>query len=165
MAVTPCVRQPGQLQKFVDYKIRRLQLRVTSQSETKVDLSKIWLYPEDVAPLLRQAKELGMKWSGISSMSLQVPNAKRHVEAIEACNVCCAKRLNRAGSADLDIGAASRLISGGELESKPSAPDPSSTANSPPVFASSPSQAASSRPGHDLHRQRYGKGRTLWSHL
>ena len=81
---------PVELQKFVDYKDQaRLLLRVSFPNpETKVDLSKKFgCTPDMVLPLLRQAKELGIQVVGLSfHVGSQVPNAKRHVEAIEACN-------------------------------------------------------------------------------
>ena len=81
---------PVELQKFVDYKDQaRLLLRVSFPNpETKVDLSKKFgCTPEMVLPLLREAQALGIQVIGLSfHVGSQVPNARRHVEAIEACN-------------------------------------------------------------------------------
>lgn len=80
---------PVELQKFTAYRDHaRLLLRVSFPNpETKVDLSKKFgCTPDDVLPLLRQARELGLTVVGLSfHVGSQVPNARRHVEAIEAC--------------------------------------------------------------------------------
>jgi len=81
---------PVELHKFVAYKEQaRLLLRVSFPNpETKVDLSKKFgCTPEMVLPLLREAQALGIQVIGLSfHVGSQVPNARRHVEAIEACN-------------------------------------------------------------------------------
>ena len=66
-----------------------ITLRVSFPNpETKVDLSKKFgCTPEMVLPLLQAAKDKGIEVIGLSfHVGSQVPNAKRHVEAIEACN-------------------------------------------------------------------------------
>ena len=81
---------PVELTKFVAHKAQaKLLLRVSFPNpETKVDLSKKFgCTPEMVLPLLKQAKDLGIEVIGLSfHVGSQVPNAKRHVEAIESCN-------------------------------------------------------------------------------
>ncbi len=81
---------PVELHKFVAYRHQaRLLLRVSFPNpETKVDLSKKFgCTPDRVLPLLREARALGIQVVGLSfHVGSQVPNARRHVEAIEACN-------------------------------------------------------------------------------
>ncbi|MFC3914797.1 type III PLP-dependent enzyme [Pseudaeromonas sharmana] len=81
---------PVELHKFVAYRHQaRLLLRVSFPNpETKVDLSKKFgCTPDRVLPLLREAQALGIDVIGLSfHVGSQVPNARRHVEAIEACN-------------------------------------------------------------------------------
>ena len=113
---------PVELQKFVDYKDQaRLLLRVSFPNpETKVDLSKKFgCTPEMVLPLLRQAKELGIQVIGLSfHVGSQVPNAKRHVEAIEACNDLLRQTAAQGlGLQVLDIGGGFPVdYAGGELD-------------------------------------------------
>ena len=113
---------PVELQKFVDYKDQaRLLLRVSFPNpETKVDLSKKFgCTPEMVLPLLRQAKELGIEVIGLSfHVGSQVPNAKRHVEAIEACNDLLRQTAAQGlGLQILDIGGGFPVdYAGGELD-------------------------------------------------
>ena len=113
---------PVELQKFVDYKDQaRLLLRVSFPNpETKVDLSKKFgCTPEMVLPLLRQAKELGIEVIGLSfHVGSQVPNAKRHVEAIEACNDLLRQTAEQGlGLQILDIGGGFPVdYAGGELD-------------------------------------------------
>ena len=84
------VDNPIELKKFVSYKDQTdLLLRVSFPNpETKVDLSKKFgCTPEAALPLLREAKTLGLNIVGLSfHVGSQVPNARRHVEAITACN-------------------------------------------------------------------------------
>ena len=113
---------PVELQKFVDYKDQaRLLLRVSFPNpETKVDLSKKFgCTPDMVLPLLRQAKELGIQVVGLSfHVGSQVPNAKRHVEAIEACNELLRQTAEQGlGLQILDIGGGFPVdYAGGELD-------------------------------------------------
>lgn len=113
---------PIELQKFVDYKDQaRLLLRVSFPNpETKVDLSKKFgCTPDMVLPLLRQAKELGIQVVGLSfHVGSQVPNAKRHVEAIEACNELLRQTAEQGlGLQILDIGGGFPVdYAGGELD-------------------------------------------------
>ena len=113
---------PVELQKFVDYKDQaRLLLRVSFPNpETKVDLSKKFgCTPDMVLPLLRQAKELGIQVVGLSfHVGSQVPNAKRHVEAIEACNELLRQTADQGlGLQILDIGGGFPVdYAGGELD-------------------------------------------------
>lgn len=84
------VDNPIELKKFVSYKDQTdLLLRVSFPNpETKVDLSKKFgCTPEAALPLLREAKALGLNIVGLSfHVGSQVPNSRRHVEAITACN-------------------------------------------------------------------------------
>ena len=113
---------PVELQKFVTYKQQaRLLLRVSFPNpETKVDLSKKFgCTPDMVLPLLRQAKELGIQVVGLSfHVGSQVPNAKRHVEAIEACNELLRQTTEQGlGLQILDIGGGFPVdYAGGELD-------------------------------------------------
>ena len=113
---------PVELQKFVAYKHQaRLLLRVSFPNpETKVDLSKKFgCTPDMVLPLLRQAKELGIQVVGLSfHVGSQVPNAKRHVEAIEACNELLRQTADQGlGLQILDIGGGFPVdYAGGELD-------------------------------------------------
>ena len=113
---------PVELQKFVAYKHQaRLLLRVSFPNpETKVDLSKKFgCTPDMVLPLLRQAKELGIQVVGLSfHVGSQVPNAKRHVEAIEACNELLRQTAEQGlGLQILDIGGGFPVdYAGGELD-------------------------------------------------
>lgn len=85
-----------ELHKFVAHKEKaRLLLRVLSPTrKTKVDLSKkVGCTRRMALLLLREAKALGINVIGFSfHTGFRRPNAKRHVEAITACNACCAKR-------------------------------------------------------------------------
>ena len=129
---------PVELHKFVAYKEQaRLLLRVSFPNpETKVDLSKKFgCTPEMVLPLLREAQALGIQVIGLSfHVGSQVPNARRHVEAIEACN-----SLLRQADAEglplqvLDIGGGFPVdYTGGELDSHAfCAPIRSALANTP----------------------------------
>lgn len=78
-----------ELKKFIDFKDQvKLLLRVSFPNpETKVDLSKKFgCLPENVIGLLQAAKELDIPLYGLSfHVGSQVPNAKRHVEAINEC--------------------------------------------------------------------------------
>src|SRR5574344_1487616 len=78
-----------ELEKFKAYTgIVKLLLRVSFPNpETKVDLSKKFgCLTENVLPLLRQAKEWNIDLQGLSfHVGSQVPNSRRHVEAINAC--------------------------------------------------------------------------------
>lgn len=81
---------PIELEKFIPYQDKaQLLLRVSFPNpESKVDLSKKFgCTPEATLPLLRKAKELGLHVIGLSfHVGSQVPNSRRHVEAITACN-------------------------------------------------------------------------------
>ncbi len=81
---------PTELKKFLPYRdSARLLLRVSFPNpETKVDLSKKFgCRPEMVLPMLRQARAMEIPVIGLSfHVGSQVPNARRHVEAINACN-------------------------------------------------------------------------------
>ena len=94
---------PVELRKFVaDKDQARLLLRVSFPNpETKVDLSKKFgCTPEMVLPLLQEAKSLGITVIGLSfHVGSQVPNARRHVEAITACNAL----LRQAAAQDLPL--------------------------------------------------------------
>ncbi len=78
-----------ELNKFKAYSNKvQLLLRVSFPNpETKVDLSKKFgCLPEDVLPLLRKARDMNIKLYGLSfHVGSQVPNSRRHVEAINAC--------------------------------------------------------------------------------
>jgi ornithine decarboxylase len=78
-----------ELEKFKAYTGKvKLLLRVSFPNpETKVDLSKKFgCLTENVLPLLRQAKEWNIDLQGLSfHVGSQVPNSRRHVEAINAC--------------------------------------------------------------------------------
>ncbi|SIQ82272.1 ornithine decarboxylase [Aeromonas sp. RU39B] len=80
---------PYELDKFLPYKDEvKLLLRVSFPNpETKVDLSKKFgCTPEQALPLLQLAQAKGLKVIGLSfHVGSQVPNAKRHVQAIDAC--------------------------------------------------------------------------------
>lgn len=114
---------PVELDKFVAYKDDvQLLLRISFPNpETKVDLSKKFgCTPEEALPLLRKAQTLGIHVVGLSfHVGSQVPNAKRHVEAITACN-----ELIRQAAAEhmvlriLDIGGGFPVdyATGGELD-------------------------------------------------
>ncbi len=79
-----------ELEKFTKYKDQvKLLLRVSFPNpETKVDLSKKFgTTPENVLNLLQKAKDKGFNIYGLSfHVGSQVPNSKRHVEAITSCN-------------------------------------------------------------------------------
>lgn len=79
-----------ELDKFIPYQDKaQLLLRVSFPNpETKVDLSKKFgCTPEAALPLLRKAKSMGLNVIGLSfHVGSQVPNARRHVEAITSCN-------------------------------------------------------------------------------
>jgi Diaminopimelate decarboxylase len=81
---------PVELDKFIPYQDKaELLLRVSFPNpETKVDLSKKFgCTPEAALPLLRKAKAMNLNVIGLSfHVGSQVPNARRHVEAITACN-------------------------------------------------------------------------------
>lgn len=81
---------PVELEKFVAYKDNvQLLLRISFPNpETKVDLSKKFgCTPEEALPLLRKAQSLGIHVVGLSfHVGSQVPNSRRHVEAITACD-------------------------------------------------------------------------------
>lgn len=81
---------PIELEKFIPYQDKaQLLLRVSFPNpESKVDLSKKFgCTPEATLPLLRKAQELGLNVIGLSfHVGSQVPNSRRHVEAITACN-------------------------------------------------------------------------------
>lgn len=81
---------PIELRKFEAYKDQvRLLLRISFPNpETKVDLSKKFgCTPEEALPLLQEAKTLGIPVAGLSfHVGSQVPNSRRHVEAIHSCN-------------------------------------------------------------------------------
>ena len=81
---------PVELDKFIPYQDKaQLLLRVSFPNpETKVDLSKKFgCTPEAALPLLRKAKSMGLNVIGLSfHVGSQVPNARRHVEAITSCN-------------------------------------------------------------------------------
>lgn len=78
-----------ELQKFKKYSEKvKLLLRVSFPNpECKVDLSKKFgCLTDNVLPLLRQAKQMNIELYGLSfHVGSQVPNSKRHVEAITAC--------------------------------------------------------------------------------
>ncbi|MDO2947024.1 type III PLP-dependent enzyme [Aeromonas simiae] len=80
---------PWELDKFLPYKDEvKLLLRVSFPNpETKVDLSKKFgCTPEQALPLMQLAQAKGLKVMGLSfHVGSQVPNAKRHVQAIDAC--------------------------------------------------------------------------------
>ena len=79
----------AELTKLYKFKNQvKLLLRVSFPNpETKVDLSKKFgCLPEHVLPLLHRAKILGFDIEGLSfHVGSQVPNPKRHVEAINSC--------------------------------------------------------------------------------
>ena len=81
---------PVELDKIIPYQDKaQLLLRVSFPNpETKVDLSKKFgCTPEAALPLLRKAKSMGLNVIGLSfHVGSQVPNARRHVEAITSCN-------------------------------------------------------------------------------
>ena len=81
---------PVELDKFIPYQDKaQLLLRDSFPNpETKVDLSKKFgCTPEAALPLLRKAKSMGLNVIGLSfHVGSQVPNARRHVEAITSCN-------------------------------------------------------------------------------
>ncbi|WP_429124309.1 type III PLP-dependent enzyme [Aeromonas allosaccharophila] len=80
---------PLELEKFIPYKDEvKLLLRVSFPNpETKVDLSKKFgCTPEQALPLLQLAHAKGIKVMGLSfHVGSQVPHARRHVQAIDAC--------------------------------------------------------------------------------
>ena len=80
---------PLELEKFLPYKDEvKLLLRVSFPNpETKVDLSKKFgCTPEQALPLLQLAQAKGIKVMGLSfHVGSQVPHARRHVQAIDAC--------------------------------------------------------------------------------
>ena len=75
--------------KFIPYKDEvKLLIRVSFPNpETPVDLSKKFgVLPKDCLELLRLTKSLGLNIHGLSfHVGSQVPNANRHVEAINEC--------------------------------------------------------------------------------
>ncbi|MBQ8708314.1 MAG: type III PLP-dependent enzyme [Succinivibrionaceae bacterium] len=75
--------------KFIPYRhMARLLVRVSFPNpETPVDLSKKFgVLPEECLDLLRYARRLGLDVAGLSfHVGSQVPNARRHCEAIEQC--------------------------------------------------------------------------------
>ncbi|MBV8909328.1 MAG: type III PLP-dependent enzyme [Gammaproteobacteria bacterium] len=87
----------------------QLLLRVSFRNPgAMVDLSrKFGCDPEDLLPLARLAAELGIEVRGLSfHAGSQTPDARRHVEALEACaRLMRAARRERLGAFDtLDIG-------------------------------------------------------------
>ena len=76
--------------KFVSFREQaRLLIRVSFPNpETPVDLSKKFgVLPQDCLDLLRFTKMLGLNVVGLSfHVGSQVPNARRHCEAIEQCS-------------------------------------------------------------------------------
>jgi ornithine decarboxylase len=87
----------------------QLLLRVSFRNPgAMVDLSrKFGCDPEDLLPLARLAAELGVEVRGLSfHAGSQTPDARRHVEALEACaRLMRAARRERLGAFDtLDIG-------------------------------------------------------------
>ncbi|KUE80270.1 ornithine decarboxylase [Aeromonas schubertii] len=80
---------PWELDKFLPYKDEvKLLLRISFPNpETKVDLSKKFgCTPEQALPLMQLAQAKGLKVMGLSfHVGSQVPNPRRHVQAIDAC--------------------------------------------------------------------------------
>ena len=93
----------AELHKFEEFAdSAKLLLRVSFPNpETKVDLSKKFgCLPEEALDLLKKAKELNINVIGFSfHVGSQVPNARRHVEAIEACT----KLINDAAQHNIDL--------------------------------------------------------------
>jgi ornithine decarboxylase len=101
---------PDEVRKFTRLAGQaRLLLRVSFRNPgAMVDLSrKFGCDPEDLLPLARLAAELGVEVRGLSfHAGSQTPDARRHVEALEACaRLMRAARRERLGAFDtLDIG-------------------------------------------------------------
>jgi ornithine decarboxylase len=101
---------PDELRKFVPHRaVSELLLRVSFRSPGAVcDLSrKFGCDPEDLLGLARLAAELGIQVRGLSfHVGSQVPDATKHVEALDACARLMAQaRRARLGRFDtLDIG-------------------------------------------------------------
>jgi ornithine decarboxylase len=101
---------PDEVRKFARLSERaQLLLRVSFRNPgAMVDLSrKFGCDPEDLLPLARLAAELGIEVRGLSfHAGSQTPDARRHVEALEACaKLMAAARRERLGTFDtLDIG-------------------------------------------------------------
>jgi ornithine decarboxylase len=101
---------PDEVKKFARLGERaQLLLRVSFRSPgAMVDLSrKFGCDPEDLLPLARLAADLGIKVRGLSfHAGSQVPDAAKHVEALEACAKLMSRaRRERLGPFDtLDIG-------------------------------------------------------------
>jgi ornithine decarboxylase len=101
---------PDEVRKFTQLAGQaQLLLRVSFRNPgAMVDLSrKFGCDPEDLLPLARLAAELGIAVRGLSfHAGSQTPDARRHVEALEACaRLMRAARRERLGPFDiLDIG-------------------------------------------------------------
>jgi len=101
---------PDEIRKFTQLAGQaQLLLRVSFRNPgAMVDLSrKFGCDPEDLLPLARLAAELGISVRGLSfHAGSQTPDARRHVEALEACaRLMRAARRERLGAFDvLDIG-------------------------------------------------------------
>jgi ornithine decarboxylase len=101
---------PDEVRKFAHLPERaQLLLRVSFRNPgAMVDLSrKFGCDPEDLLPLARLAADLGIGVRGLSfHAGSQTPDARRHVEALEACvKLMAAARRERLGAFDtLDIG-------------------------------------------------------------
>jgi ornithine decarboxylase len=101
---------PDEVRKFARLtRQAQLLLRVSFRSPgAMVDLSrKFGCDPEDVLSLARLAAELGIRVRGLSfHVGSQVPDAAKHVEALEACaRLMAAARREKLGTFDtLDIG-------------------------------------------------------------
>lgn len=101
---------PDEIRKFTPLAGKvQLLLRVSFRNPgAMVDLSrKFGCDPEDLLPLARLAAELGLEVRGLSfHAGSQTPDARRHVEALEACaRLMRAARREGLGSFDvLDIG-------------------------------------------------------------
>ena len=83
------VENAQEAKKFIPYKDEvKLLIRVSFPNpETPVDLSKKFgVLPKDCLELLKLTKSLGLNIHGLSfHVGSQVPNANRHVEAINEC--------------------------------------------------------------------------------
>lgn len=99
----------SELEKFIPFADKvKLLLRVSfPNSEVKVDLSKKFgCHPNEALTLLQKAKEFNIPLYGLSfHVGSQVPNANRHVEAINACiNIINQAKNNDINLEVLDIG-------------------------------------------------------------
>ncbi len=93
-----------EVKKFIPYRRdARLLIRVSFPNpETPVDLSKKFgVLPENCLSLLRYVKRLGLEIAGLSfHVGSQVPNARRHCEAISQC----AEIIRAAAEEGIEIG-------------------------------------------------------------